>query len=951
MQEDYSKTLKPSSQPSSKMNITRWIVVLVVAALCVLSVLSLIDSTHDNDSAFERCDDLTIVTELSTYDPNSDDIKSQVTDIAIRSWLLNTKNVVVLVESEGLCSGIKRKFPELTCVVHRCNHHDHKIPVVSCLMMTGDYNTNTDFILFTNGDISFSPLRSVITKVSQEIPNFILAGQRIDIHTSKAMGGNLTTVRSILSLALKEGELHGESAIDYFIYPKRLSVAQQMPPFLLGNWKWDNWLLHDHIISDRATVVDATHDIHAVHVGATAKSLNQRPGAVYNSRIFDSSTFGMQGVGMGTFRYADAVLKNGHIVRNNDITIATTKFIFGLAKTSETLVVVTVPCGFTAQLQNWVSWADRAGLRSFIVFPMDSAAAAFAREQKLPLPPLTHRLLDPSSSECQSVKHTERLLVERNYLLRNISQAGLGFVSLSVNTLLLEPFRVTSVRNKEIYGQRLSANSTPTEISDGMWGVSAAFSKGGAKLLRSVVACQESILEKIPDQHEVTVKSLRSEPYCVRNIAAACLNSEIKKNYAGSLTVLSESFVASGHSIFELQRPQRRGLYPAVLHQDLLCGADEGMALLKQWNFVLQQERFDVVMPQSRLNEALQYVHHTHGHAALAIRVLTMNRPEQLANALASLQNADYEGDRVDVEIHIDYPPKPIASNLRLYNAVQEVAKSFQWKHGVLKVVDPGTHRGLFDMWAQPFEPQVDGQVLMVLEDDNELSPVFYQWFKALLGHLSNSEDPRLYGFSLQRQHSIIGLRADQKYPTSFIDLRMDPNRLFYRYQLLSSWGTVLFPSHWNAFVRWATSIRKSQPDFQPCVPFLFNNIWYLNKPTHIWTIWFNYYIYMHGLYSMYVNYARYDVDGRYFSLLKNHRANGLHFKSKPKTKRKPDMQDLLEFLMEPAPKMFLPPASYPLYDFYLQSVGDAQLLGDRWRFMSGIGDKCQVNHPNMLDQ
>lgn len=948
--EKYFKKPNPSMYCSS--HFTRWFAIFVAVSLCLYSVFSTLDKNFESDPLYQPCDNLTIVTELSTYNASSRDLKTTITDIAIRSWILNSKNVLIFVEDESLCKSITDKFPPVSCRLHRCNHHDYGIPVVSCLMLMGETVSTTEYILFTNGDITFSPLRQVLSTISQEVPNFVVAGQRIDIHSSKALESNLTSVRSIMALALQEGELHGESAIDYFLYPKKLSIALQMPPFLLGNWKWDNWVLHDYIISERVTVVDATHDIHAVHVGATAKALGLRPGAIYNSRIFESATFGMQGVGMGSFRYVDAVLKNGHVVRDSDVSTAVTKFIFSLAKTSETLVVVTVPCGFVEVLKNWIAWAYRSNLKSFIIYPMDYETVAYAREQRLPLPPIAHQLLNSSKPECQSVKSIEKMLLGRNYFLRNISQAGLGFVSLSVNTILLEPFRFTAVRNKEIYGQRLSVNSTPTEISDGLWGISAAFSKGGVKLMKSVVTCQESILSKIPDLHEVTVKSLRSEPYCVRNIATACLNSELKKNFAGSLTVLSESFVASGHSVFELQRPQRRGLYPSVIHQDLLCGANEGLTLLKQWNFVLSSEKFETVMPLSTVGGALQYTHHTEGRASLAIRILTMNRAEQLAGLLASILSADYEKDRVDVEIHIDYPPKPTPVTLRQYNAVQEVAKNFQWRFGELKIVDPGVHRGLIDMWIQPFEPKVEGQVLMVLEDDNELSPVYYQWFKSLLSHLSNSEDPRLYGFSLQRQHSVIGLRADQKYSTSFIDLRMDPTRLFYRYQLLSSWGTVLFPSHWNAFVKWAADVRKAEPSFQPCIPFFFNNIWYLKKPTHIWTIWFNYYIYMHGLYSMYVNYARYDTDGRYFSLLKNHRSNGLHFKSKPKSsKRKPDMQDMLEFLMEPAPKMFLPPASYPLYDFHLQSVPDSDKLAERWRFMSNINDKCETNHPNMLDQ
>jgi hypothetical protein len=214
----------------------------------------------------------------------------------------------------------------------------------------------------------------------------------------------------------------------------------------------------------------------------------------------------------------------------------------------------------------------------------------------------------------------------------------------------------------------------------------------------------------------------------------------------------------------------------------------------------------------------------------------------------------------------------------------------------------------------------------------------------------------------------VIALRPEQKYPMTFIDLKMDQSKPLYRYQLLSSWGTILFPTQWNNFVDWAVKVKKDMPNFHPCVPYFFNNVWYNQKPGHIWTIWFNYYIYMHGMYSLYINYARNDEDGRFFSLLKNHRAQGLHFKGKPGVgaaagggatvnahvkkvvARKPDMQDRLEFLTESPPKMLLPPTSYPLYDFHMQYVSNSDVLSERWRFTSGIAtvgskEKCVANH------
>ena len=464
---------------------------------------------------------------------------------------------------------------------------------------------------------------------------------------------------------------------------------------------------------------------------------------------------------------------------------------------------------------------------------------------------------------------------------------------------------------------------------------------------------------------------------CRYTTAASCLNQEIKNSYSGAYSILPEAMVAGSVSTFMHYNPQMYGTYPSVVNQDIECRYLESTLLLNNWNLWVEKENFSSMMPYDRpvdlTNEGLftamqdkaderkssggaaDNVSEDVGQqASILIRILTMNRPEQLYNLLHSLETAKYENDTVDIEIHIDVPLNASQQSLDEHRDVLDVASRFEWIHGDKRIVDPGQHRGIFKMWVQPFIPRLSGQVLLVLEDDNQVSPDYYSWCKTLLEHIALYHDPKLYGFSLQRQHSVIGISPTQKYSWSFLDLRMDISKRLYRYQLLSSWGSIMFPTHWNNFVDWATEVKSNMPDFHPCIPYFINNGWYNQGPTHIWTIWFNYYIYMHGLYSLYFNYAPYDKDGRYFSLLKNHRSTGLHFNgsggfivARKVKKRAPDMQDKVELLLEPPPKMLLPPMSYNLYDFHFQFVPDPRVLDDRWRLMSGISDRCISNRPD----
>ena len=117
---------------------------------------------------------------------------------------------------------------------------------------------------------------------------------------------------------------------------------------------------------------------------STLVALRNRPGAVYNSSVFESSTFGMQGIGMGSLEFADAKITNGMIFFNTDFTFARSKFIFSSAKSYETLFVITVPCNFLGMLKNWLAWAKRSNLDNFVIFAMDIQVYAYARVKKLP---------------------------------------------------------------------------------------------------------------------------------------------------------------------------------------------------------------------------------------------------------------------------------------------------------------------------------------------------------------------------------------------------------------------------------------------------------------------------------------------------------------------------------------------------------------------------------------
>jgi hypothetical protein len=231
----------------------------------------------------------------------------------------------------------------------------------------------------------------------------------------------------------------------------------------------------------------------------------------------------------------------------------------------------------------------------------------------------------------------------------------------------------------------------------------------------------------------------------------------------------------------------------------------------------------------------------------------------------------------------------------------------------------------------------------MVLEDDIEVSPFFYTWAKKVLQTYAPHAEGNLYGFTIQRSHGIIGIKKGENWVESYHDRNVSRAAPFYRYQLLSTWGQIFFPRHWNAFVNWAV-VAKNQVGFKPCVPYLISNYWYKANPEKIWSIWFNYFVYHSGLTNLYINFNHLSSDTNY-ALLLNYRENGLHYFSKSDTTAEIIKRIVPAAFINESMQIELPPMNrIPLYNFFFNLVKNEDLLKHQWRFTSKVGDQCVLN-------
>lgn len=146
------------------------------------------------------------------------------------------------------------------------------------------------------------------------------------------------------------------------------------------------------------------------------------------------------------------------------------------------------------------------------------------------------------------------------------------------------------------------------------------------------------------------------------------------------------------------------------------------------------------------------------------LKLLAFNRLASLSRCLRSLAAADYLADRVHLHLHIDHFAPDNASHvdpkLREAHQILEFVDGFDWKFGE-KVVHYRTGNvGLQAQWLEAWWPSSDHEFAFVVEDDLEVSPLYYEFVKALIMNFyynASNHSPSIFGVSLQRARFVPG--------------------------------------------------------------------------------------------------------------------------------------------------------------------------------------------------
>lgn len=108
----------------------------------------------------------------------------------------------------------------------------------------------------------------------------------------------------------------------------------------------------------------------------------------------------------------------------------------------------------------------------------------------------------------------------------------------------------------------------------------------------------------------------------------------------------------------------------------------------------------------------------------LEISIITDDRPKSLARLLSSLAAAHYFGDPAALRINIEQTAGP---------QTLQLIERFHWPHGPVFVHRRVIHGGLLPAVVESWYPRSNDSYGLILEDDVELSPLFYAWVKMSL--------------------------------------------------------------------------------------------------------------------------------------------------------------------------------------------------------------------------
>lgn len=841
------------------------VIVFLVLAIPSMHVKVLEKGKVDDMTAFyqnlDYLDDLTVMSIIS----NGITISELKDSIASWKQFVLPSNVLLVTDGDSCHEYVEQLNISCLSLPH-CIHQDYGKMRVDCIWEAASSKIETNLFAFVKSSIILSgPIATAVEDTHCAFSRFLLIAE--------------------YSVNADEREL------SFWALPTDLIRKVNLPEFLVGSTKWEQYVISKFIIDESVIVVDGSHAITSTTTEKHKSDLLSRQIHEAHNHEIALRHSGLQ-YKLGCCSCAEYKWENDKLVPNIDKADSHLAIAFREMNSKKQLAVLTVNSGYIELAQNWLCWADRIHFSNFIFFAQDQRSFDFFRAQRVPIVSYSTDFPYESPSLKYGTEAFQRLMLERTRFLYSLLKNGIHILTSDLDAIWLEnPLQHlhhrSAVQGQQHKGSKLSGGLVYVESSE-----------QGKLFWGSVLQCQEDNVFHFAKRTAKNAGSV-TEQYCINSIL-------------GELNIkpflLPSSKFPDGKAYFDEMRPQREGTWPVIIHNNWIIGSDQKKKRFQDWDLWALDEKLQCKREKEKkpLKE---------GRPVIAVQVLAYDRPASFIRLIDSLINADYHRHSVPLYISVDGLSTHSSERQRLaHEQVLRSVHDIQWPHGSLHISLQEKHNGLAGQWLAFWNASNDSEVRTVFEDDIVVSPHWYTWtIEAVKAYYGKSN--QLFGISLQRQHTIVAGPFQFQEPHALLKTHS-----IWLYQLIGTWGAVLFPQQWREFRYWMENEKPSTP----CLPNFGTNLMWKKSSSNMWSAWFIRFAFEKGYFGLYSNFEDNTA------LVVNMRERGAHFEHF----RGPDA-DLKKTLNEP--DMIFPSLEkLELYDFQFNEVSSAS---------EGLSSRIRIFH------
>lgn len=190
-----------------------------------------------------------------------DQLSATIQHNAILSWksLAPSCEIILLGDEQGVAEFARehrlRHIPKIEC-------NSFGTPLISSVFDLAKTSASFNRLAYVNADIILPDnFAAAVDAIS--FRNYLLIGRRTCVTIDQPIEfENDQWYKYLMHWATETGHLDSAWGMDYFVFPREM--WDEIPPFAIGRFGWDNWLVYNTLCR-RIPVVDLTRAVTVLH--------------------------------------------------------------------------------------------------------------------------------------------------------------------------------------------------------------------------------------------------------------------------------------------------------------------------------------------------------------------------------------------------------------------------------------------------------------------------------------------------------------------------------------------------------------------------------------------------------------------------------------------------------------------------------------------------------------